>query len=120
MIPANGGGAADHPGDQPAGVQNVDLPPRQRVTGLERALLRPIFDSERLSRPERAQPGKPEPVSLALLRSAGVHALVQHTKLPRAALRRLLLGLLLGGVSDRALQRAWDSAVSTRSARITP
>ena len=58
--------------------------------------------------------------TLTLLRSAGVHALVQHTKLPRAELRRLLLGLLLGGVSDRALQRAWDSAVSTRSARITP
>ena len=63
--------------------------------------------------------------TLALLRQAGVQALVQHHKLPRRGLHRLLAALLLGGVSDRQLQASWQSglgstAPSPLSARIGP
>lgn len=61
--------------------------------------------------------------TLALLRRAGVHALLQHHKLPRRALHRLLLALLLGGVSDRQLRASWQAGLlpanpSPLSARI--
>ena len=63
--------------------------------------------------------------TLALLRQAGVQALVQHQKLPRRVLHRLLAALVLGGVSDRALRASWQSglgpaAASPLSARIGP
>ena len=63
--------------------------------------------------------------TLALLRQAGVQALVQHQKLPRRVLHRLLAALVLGGVSDRALRASWQSglgpaASSPLSARIGP
>ena len=49
--------------------------------------------------------------TLALLRQAGPRALVQHIKVPRHQVRSLLLRLLLGGVSDRQLQRCWQSTL---------
>lgn len=63
--------------------------------------------------------------TLALLRAAGPRALQEHTKLPRRAVHRLLLQLLLGGVSDRLLTACWASALppelpSPVSARIAP
>lgn len=63
--------------------------------------------------------------TLALLRQAGAQALVQHHKLPRRGLRRLLAALLLGGVTDRQLQASWQSGLgptepSPLSARIGP
>lgn len=48
--------------------------------------------------------------TLALLRQAGPRALVAHIKLPRREVHRLLLGLLLRGVSDPQLQARWASA----------
>ena len=63
--------------------------------------------------------------TLALLRQAGVQALVHHQKLPRRALHRLLWALVLGGVSDRQLQSSWRPGLgatgsSPLSARIGP
>ncbi len=63
--------------------------------------------------------------TLALLRQAGAQALVQHQKLPRRALHRLLAALVLGGVSDRQLRASWQAglgpaAASPLSARIAP
>ena len=63
--------------------------------------------------------------TLALLRQAGVQALVQHHKLPRRTLYRLLAALVLGGVSDRQLQASWQAGLaparpSPLSARIRP
>ncbi len=63
--------------------------------------------------------------TLALLREAGPRALQEHVKLPRRAVHRLLLQLLLGGVSDRQLHACWQSGLpqtppSPVSARITP
>ena len=49
--------------------------------------------------------------TLALLRAAGPRALVEHIKLPRRAVQRLLLGLVVGGVSDRQLQHHWAIAL---------
>lgn len=63
--------------------------------------------------------------TLALLRQAGPRALIEHVKLPRRAVQRLLLGLLWRGVSDGQLTAAWASALAPteagpRSARIGP
>ena len=63
--------------------------------------------------------------TLALLRQAGVQALVQHHKLPRRALHWLLAALVLRGVSDRQLRASWQAGLgpagsSPRSARIGP
>ena len=49
--------------------------------------------------------------TLALLRQAGPRALVQHIKAPRRQVQWLLLRLVLGGASDRQLQRCWRSAL---------
>ena len=63
--------------------------------------------------------------TLTLLRQAGPQALLSHVKLPRREVHRLLLALLLRGVSDRQLRDCWDSALAGReagpeSARIAP
>ncbi len=63
--------------------------------------------------------------TLALLRQAGPQALLTHIKLPRREVHRLLLGLLLRGVSDAQLQACWAWALagqeaSRESARIAP
>lgn len=49
--------------------------------------------------------------TLALLRAAGPRALVEHIKLPRREVRRLLLALVLRGVSDRQLRASWTAAL---------
>jgi len=51
--------------------------------------------------------------TLALLRQAGPQALLTHIKLPRREVHRLLLGLLLRGVSDRQLNASWSAALTT-------
>ena len=61
--------------------------------------------------------------TLTLLRQAGTRALVEHIKLPRREVRRLLISLVLGGVSDRQLLASWTSGLppvtdSPLSARI--
>ena len=61
--------------------------------------------------------------TLALLRQAGPQALVQHIKLPRAQVRRLLWTLVLTGASPRQLQRRWQEGLvltDQTSARIGP
>lgn len=49
--------------------------------------------------------------TLALLRAAGTQALLSHVKLPRREVRRLMVALVLGGVSDRQLQARWGAAL---------
>ena len=61
--------------------------------------------------------------TLSLLRQAGTRALVEHIKLPRREVRRLLIALAWGGVSDRQLLASWASGLppaqqSPLSARI--
>ena len=51
--------------------------------------------------------------TLALLRQAGPQALVTHIKLPRREVQKLLLRLLVWGVSDRQLQGCWAQAAPT-------
>ncbi|MBM3387623.1 MAG: hypothetical protein FJY36_08165, partial [Betaproteobacteria bacterium] len=63
--------------------------------------------------------------TLTLLRQAGPRALIEHIKLPRRQVHRLLLGLLWHGVSDEQITAAWASALppteaGPRSARINP
>jgi len=50
--------------------------------------------------------------TLALLRQAGPQALGTHVKLPRREVQKLLLRLLVWGVSDRQLQGCWAQAAS--------
>lgn len=50
--------------------------------------------------------------TLALLRQAGPQAVLTHTKLPRRAVRGLLLKLLMHGVSARQLQACWSAALA--------
>jgi len=57
--------------------------------------------------------------TLRLLRQAGPQALVTHTKLPRREVQKLLLRLLMWGVSDRQLLSCWTEALPV-SARIRP
>ena len=47
--------------------------------------------------------------TLGLLQEAGSQALLSHVKLPRREVRRLLVTLVLGGVSDRQLQACWTA-----------
>lgn len=47
--------------------------------------------------------------TLALLRQAGTGALLHHVKLPRPDVRKLMVQLLLWGVSDRQLQACWTA-----------
>ena len=54
--------------------------------------------------------------TLALLRQASTQALLSHVKLPRREVRRLLIALVLGGVSDRLLLSSWQSALPTAKA----
>mgnify|MGYP000143156212 CR=1 FL=1 len=59
--------------------------------------------------------------TLALLRQAGPQALLTHTKLPRREVQKLLLRLVMWGVSDRQLQACWHDglpAPATIRARI--
>ena len=61
--------------------------------------------------------------TLALLRQAGPQALVRHIKLPRRAVHKQLIALVLCGVSDRQLTASWTRALPAsrplpRSARI--
>ena len=61
--------------------------------------------------------------TVSLLRQAGPRALLEHIKVPRHDVQRLLFKLLMGGVSDRVLQQCWQSALpaspaSPMSARI--
>lgn len=49
--------------------------------------------------------------TLALLQQAGPRALVEHVKVPRRDVQRLLFRLILGGVSDRLLLQYWPSAL---------
>jgi farnesyl-diphosphate farnesyltransferase len=63
--------------------------------------------------------------TLTLLRQAGPRALVEHIKLPRREVRRLLLALLLRGVSGPQLNACWTSGLPkpetrSESARIAP
>ena len=63
--------------------------------------------------------------TLALLRLAGTRALVEHVKLPRRVVHRLLLQLMLSGVSPKQLQACWQAGrgaapASPLSARIRP
>jgi len=58
--------------------------------------------------------------TLALLRQAGAHALLGHVKLPRRAVRQLLLTLVLRGVSDRQLMACWAQAQSPAAACAGP
>jgi farnesyl-diphosphate farnesyltransferase len=55
--------------------------------------------------------------TLKLLHQAGPQALVTHTKLPRREVQKLLLRLLMWGVSDRQLRSCWTAALPV-SARI--
>ena len=57
--------------------------------------------------------------TLALLRQAGPQALLTHVKLPRREVQKLLLRLLVWGVSDRQLQGCWAQAAPA-PARIQP
>ncbi len=50
--------------------------------------------------------------TLTLLRQAGPQALLNHVKLPRSEVRKLLWALVLSGVSDRQLQRSWDDGLA--------
>lgn len=63
--------------------------------------------------------------TLGLLRQSGTHAFLEHVKLPRRTVQRLLLGLVVSGVSTRQLTACWTAALSTteeafESARIAP
>ena len=49
--------------------------------------------------------------TLALLRQAGPQAFVTHIKLPRREVQKLLLRLLIWGVSDRQIQACWDGGL---------
>lgn len=49
--------------------------------------------------------------TLTLLRQAGPQALNTHIKLPRREVQKLLLRLLLWGVSDRQLQACWNDGL---------
>lgn len=50
--------------------------------------------------------------TLSLLRRTGTEALLSHVKLPRRAVRKVLLQLLLWGASDRQLQSSWAAGQS--------
>ncbi len=58
--------------------------------------------------------------TLALLRQAGARALLEHVKLPRRAVRQLLLALLLRGVSDRQLMACWTQGLAATAAAAGP
>ena len=49
--------------------------------------------------------------TLTLLRQAETQALLSHVKLPRREVRRLLMPLVLSGVSDRQLQASWNAGL---------
>ncbi|MFM7026484.1 MAG: squalene/phytoene synthase family protein [Limnohabitans sp.] len=49
--------------------------------------------------------------TLTLLRQAGPQALLSHIKLPRTEVRKLLLALLLGGISDKQLIACWSAGL---------
>lgn len=49
--------------------------------------------------------------TLTLLRQAGTQALLTHVKLPRREVRRVLMALVLSGVSDRQLLASWATAL---------
>ena len=53
--------------------------------------------------------------TLTLLRQAGVQSLLTHVKLPRREVRRLLMRLVLSGVSDRQLQACWKAGLPATS-----
>ena len=53
--------------------------------------------------------------TLTLLRQAGVQSLLTHVKLPRREVRRLLMRLVLSGVSDRQLQACWNAGLPATS-----
>ena len=54
--------------------------------------------------------------TLTLLREAGTQSLLSHVKLPRREVRRLLLRLVLAGVSDRQLQASWNAGLPAATA----
>jgi len=49
--------------------------------------------------------------TLTLLRQAGTQALLTHVKLPRREVHRVLMALVLSGVSDRQLLASWAAAL---------